>query len=131
MPAHRTRLASEPLPPLLNIQQVVESTPNFDFAMRITCDAVDEFPLEDFEKLVLFQVVLTGRPLVIEGFHQRFDKGLFSEKWLRENYASKSELVLWECLFLHRSVLTIFLNSRGSSRSCQEGEQTVHNGALS
>lgn len=84
-------MAFEPLPPLLDIHQVVESTPNFEFAMRITCDTIDEFPLEDLEKLVLFQVVLSGRPLVIEGFHQRFDQGLFSEKWLRGKYSSKSE----------------------------------------
>ncbi|KAJ5787410.1 hypothetical protein N7457_002400 [Penicillium paradoxum] len=93
MPAHRTRLAFEPLPPLLDVQHIVESTPNFDFAMRINCDTVDEFPLEDFERLILFQVVLTGRPLVIEGFHHRFDKVLFTEKWLREKYSEKTEEV--------------------------------------
>ncbi|KAJ5402963.1 uncharacterized protein N7487_008859 [Penicillium crustosum] len=91
MPAHRTRLAFEPLSPVLDIHRVVESTPNFEFAMNITYDSIEEFPLEDFERLVLFQVVLSGRPLVIRGFHQRLDKGLFSEKWLRENYAKKVE----------------------------------------
>ncbi|KAJ5144112.1 uncharacterized protein N7515_002899 [Penicillium bovifimosum] len=93
MPAHRTRLAFEPLSPELDIQQVVESTPNFEFAMKITCDAVDDFPLEQFERLVLYQVVLTGRPLVVEGFHKRLDKNIFSEKWLRGKYSSKVEEV--------------------------------------
>ncbi|KAF4766845.1 hypothetical protein N7455_005847 [Penicillium solitum] len=93
MPAHRTRLAFEPLSPVLDIHRVVESTPNFEFAMDITCDSIEEFPLEDFERLVLFQVVLSGRPLVIRGFHQRLDKGIFSEKWLREKYAKKVEEV--------------------------------------
>ncbi|KAJ5150564.1 uncharacterized protein N7500_010753 [Penicillium coprophilum] len=93
MPAHRTRLAFEPLSPLLNIKEVVESTPNFDFAMEITCDSIDKFPLEDFEKLVLYQVVLSGRPLVIRGLKDCLDKDLFSEKWLRENYGKKVEEV--------------------------------------
>ncbi|KAJ5530086.1 hypothetical protein N7527_003479 [Penicillium freii] len=93
MPAHRTRLAFEPLSPVLDIHRVVESTPNFEFAMDITCDSIEEFPLEDFERLVLFQVVLSGRPLVIRGFNRRLDKNLFSEKWLREKYAKKVEEV--------------------------------------
>ncbi|KAJ5501660.1 hypothetical protein N7453_006477 [Penicillium expansum] len=93
MPAHRTRLAFEPLSPLLDIHRVVESTPNFEFAMDISYDSIEEFPLEDFERLVLFQVVLSGRPLVIRGFHHRLDKGIFSEKWLREKYAKKVEEV--------------------------------------
>jgi hypothetical protein len=111
MPAHRTRLAFEPISPLLNIQRVVETTPNFEFAMKITCDAVDEFPLEQFERLVLYQVVLTGRPLVIEGFHKRLNKDMFSEKWLREKYSSKGESVLWSSQSLHRSILTSALDS--------------------
>lgn len=90
MPAHRSRMAFEPMPPDLDINEVVESTPNFDFAMRITCESVDEHPFEQFEKLVLYQVVLSGRPLVIEGFQEYLDKRLFSERWLRETYSSKS-----------------------------------------
>ncbi|CAG8056167.1 unnamed protein product [Penicillium salamii] len=93
MPAHRSRMAFEPMPPDLDINAVVESTPNFEFAMRITCESIDEHPLEQFEKLVLYQVVLSGRPLVIEGFQEYLDKRLFSERWLRETYSSKIEVV--------------------------------------
>jgi hypothetical protein len=107
MPAHRTRLAFEPLSPLLDIHQVVESTPNFEFAMEITCDSIDDFPLEDFEKLVLYQVALSGRPLVIRGFYKRLDNGLFSEKWLREKYAKKGELALLNHLILLWVILTV------------------------
>mgnify|MGYP006902560806 CR=1 FL=1 len=117
MPAHRTRLAFEPLSPLLDIHRVVESTPNFEFAMDITCDAIEDFPLEDFEKLVLYQVVLSGRPLVIRGFHQRLDKRIFSEKWLRAKYAKKGEFALLNgfYLILRWSILTATsLNSGGS-----------------
>lgn len=94
MPAHRTRMAFEPLPPILDINEIVDSTPNFEHAMRITCDSIDDFPLEDFEKLVLYQVVLSGRPLVIEGFQKHLDNHLFSEKWLGEKYKSKGKLFL-------------------------------------
>ena len=100
MPAHRTRLAFEPLSPLLDIREVVESTPNFEFAMNITCDSIDEFPLADFEKLVLFQVVLSGKPLVIRGFDKHLDKRIFSEQWLREKYAKKGKLTLLSLLIL-------------------------------
>lgn len=100
MPAHRARLAFEPMPPDLDIDYVVDTTENFQFADRITCDSLDRFSLEQFEKLAHFQVVLTGRPLVVEGFQQRLDKDLFSEKWLREKYSSKSKLVhLTVCFF--------------------------------
>lgn len=85
-------MAFEPMPPGLDINAVVDSTPNFEFAMRITCDSVNQFPLADFEKLVLYQVVLSGKPLVIEGFQSHLDQELFSEKWLRERYSSKGKL---------------------------------------
>jgi hypothetical protein len=81
------------MPPDLDIDYVVDTTENFQFADRVTCDSLDRFSLEQFEKLAHFQVVLTGRPLVVEGFQQRWDKDLFSEKWLREKYSSKSKLV--------------------------------------
>ncbi|KAJ5757868.1 uncharacterized protein N7511_006562 [Penicillium nucicola] len=91
MPAHRARLAFEPMAPDLDIDYVVETTENFQFADRVTCDSLDRFSLEQFEKLAHFQVVLTGRPLVVEGFQERLDQALFSEKWLRETYSSKVE----------------------------------------
>ncbi|CAG8043297.1 unnamed protein product [Penicillium olsonii] len=93
MPAHRSRMAFEPIPPDLDINAVVASTPNFQFGMRITCDTIDQLPLEHFEKLVLYQVVLSGRPLIIEGFQKYLDKNLFSERWLRETHSSKTEVV--------------------------------------
>lgn len=131
MPAHRTRLAFEPLSPLLDIRRVVESTPNFEFAMDITCDAIDDFPLEDFEKLVLYQVVLSGKPLVIRGFHQRLDKRIFSEKWLRAKYAKKGEFAFLNYLILRWSILTATsLNSRGSSRSSKKEDLQFQYGSL-
>jgi hypothetical protein len=86
-------MAFEPLSPELDINQVVENTPNFEYAMRVTCDSISNQSLEDFEKLVLYQTVLSGKPLVIEGFQSYIDSQLFSTKWLGEKY-NKSKLLL-------------------------------------
>ncbi|KAJ9247389.1 hypothetical protein DTO207G8_8088 [Paecilomyces variotii] len=92
MPAQRPCAAFEPLPPDLDVTALVESTPNFEFAVRIHCDAIDEQGLENFEKLVLLHVVLGGKPLVIEGYEDRLDKWTFSEQWLRDNHSAKTEI---------------------------------------
>ncbi|KAJ6122532.1 hypothetical protein N7512_004997 [Penicillium capsulatum] len=81
----------EPFPPHLDVAQVVESTPSFEFATRITCDAIDDSSPEDFQRLIYLNVVVLGLPLVIEGFQERLDKSLFSKDWLRETYATKVE----------------------------------------
>ncbi|GAD95469.1 jmjC domain containing protein [Paecilomyces variotii No. 5] len=91
MPAQRPCAAFEPLPPDLDVTALVESTPNFEFAVRIHCDAIDEQGLENFEKLVLLHVILGGKPLVIEGYEDRLEKWTFSEQWLRDNHAKKTE----------------------------------------
>lgn len=91
MPAQRPRAAFEPISPDLDIMNLVDSTPNFEYVSRIHCDAIDANGLENFEKLVWLHVVLGGKPLVIEGFNQRLDSSIFSEKWLRSHYSMKSE----------------------------------------
>lgn len=83
----RQRAAFEPFPPDLNVEELVKAVPNFEYARRITCDSIDEYPREDFEKLVLFHVVKLGIPLVIEGFQERLHKGLFTRKWLKRNHS--------------------------------------------
>ncbi|KAJ5907965.1 hypothetical protein N7495_000647 [Penicillium taxi] len=83
----------DPFPPDLDIHTIVDQTPNFQLARRITCDAVDAESKEDFERLVLLWVVVCGQPLVIEGFQDRLDPKLFSEKWLRGQYFQKVEYV--------------------------------------
>lgn len=84
----RQRAAFEPFPPDLDVETLVETVPSFEYARRITCDAIDEWPREDFEKLVLLHVVMLGLPLVIEGFQDRLHKGLFSRKWLKRNHST-------------------------------------------
>ena len=91
MPAQRPRAAFEPISPTLNVTELVESTPNFEFAARIHCNSIDAQGLDTFERLVWLHVVRGGKPLVVEGFTQRLDSDLFSEKWLRRHYSHKSK----------------------------------------
>lgn len=95
MPAQRPRAAFEPISPELDIPQLVDSTPNFEFVSRIHCNAIDANGLENFEKLVYLHVVRGGKPLVVEGFNQRLDPHLFSEKWLRRRCSQNSKYLFF------------------------------------
>ncbi|EEA27991.1 hypothetical protein TMatcc_003703 [Talaromyces marneffei ATCC 18224] len=91
MPAQRPQAAFEPIHPNIDVPALVESMPNFEWVVRIPCDAVYEQGLENFEKLVRLHVIIAGRPLVVEGYDSRFEKWIFAEQWLRDNLASKAE----------------------------------------
>lgn len=83
------RAAFEPISPDLNLTELVESTPNFEYVVRIHCDAIDEQGIENFEKLVQLHVVLGGKPLVVEGYQERLEKWIFSLQWLKDNHGNK------------------------------------------
>ncbi|GAM38826.1 hypothetical protein TCE0_034f09877 [Talaromyces pinophilus] len=91
MPAQRPQAAFEPIPPNIDVPALVESTPNFEWVIRIHCDAIYEQGLENFEKLVRLHVITGGKPLVVEGYDSRFEKWIFAEQWLRDNLSSKAE----------------------------------------
>ena len=97
-PARPPCAAFEPISPDLDLASLVESTPNFEFVVRIHCNAIDEQGIESFEKLVLLHVILGGKPLVIEGYQHRLENWIFSQQWLRDNYASKSTLKVYSGL---------------------------------
>lgn len=86
----RPRAVFEPFPPNLNIEEIVRTTPSFEFVKRISCDSVGQFSREVLELYVLTHVVKLGLPLVITGFDKHLDKNVFSEKWLRQQYGSQS-----------------------------------------
>jgi hypothetical protein len=46
--------------------------------------------VEQFEKLVLLHVVIGGKPLIIDGFHEKLDPWIFNTRWLRDNHGDKS-----------------------------------------
>lgn len=91
MPSTRPCAAFEPISPDFDVKALVESTPNFEWVVRIHCDMIDHQGLENFEKLVLIHVILGGKPLVIEGYEKRLDRWSFAVQWLRDNCGSKVE----------------------------------------
>lgn len=91
MPAQRPRASFEPIPPDFDLRELVENTDNFQYVDRISVDTIAEQGIEQFEKLVLLHVVIGGKPLVIDGFEDRLDPWIFTEKWLRDNHGDKVE----------------------------------------
>lgn len=92
--AQHPRAAFEPISPDIDIPALVESTPNFEYVVRIPCESIDEQGIEAFEKLVLLHVVLGGKPLVIDGYQDRLEKWIFSWQWLKDNHGTKSTRVV-------------------------------------
>ena len=91
MPSTRPCAAFEPISPDFDVHSLVESTPNFEWVVRIHCDMVEHQGIEAFEKLVLIHVILGGKPLVVEGYDSRLDRWTFAVQWLRDNLGSKVE----------------------------------------
>lgn len=91
MPARRQHASFEPLPPDFDVKALVEKTENFRYVDRISCDAIEEQGLEDFEKLILLHVIIQGKPLVIDGYGSRLDPWTFQKRWLKDNHGGKGE----------------------------------------
>ncbi|RMZ80265.1 hypothetical protein DV738_g2862, partial [Chaetothyriales sp. CBS 135597] len=91
MPSRRPCAAFEPISPDFDIRAMVESTPNFEWVVRIQADMIDYQGIEAFEKLVLIHVILGGKPLVVEGYERLLDEQIFSVQWLLDNVGSKVE----------------------------------------
>lgn len=89
MPAQRPSASFEPISPDLDLQTLVEETPNFEYVVRINCEMIDHQGMDAFEKLVLLHVIIGGKPLVIEGFQNRLDQWTFATQWLRDNHGKK------------------------------------------
>ena len=91
MPATRPRASFEPISPDFDLKALVESTVNFSYVDRISCDMIDHQGLPAFEKLILLHVIIGGKPLVIDGFEDRLNPWTFTPKWLRDNCGEKHE----------------------------------------
>ncbi|KAL8916220.1 MAG: hypothetical protein Q9172_006400 [Xanthocarpia lactea] len=91
MPTARRSAAFDPISPDLDLDALVQQTPNFEYVTRISCDMIETQGLETFEKLVLLHVLIGGKPLVIEGFHKRLDEWTFTSAWLQDNHGKKFE----------------------------------------
>ncbi|ROV97740.1 hypothetical protein VMCG_07435 [Cytospora schulzeri] len=78
----------DPVPPDLHLEGLVDRTPNFEWVQRIPANKIRKL---EFEKLVWYQVVKQGKPLVIEGWNSKLPKSLFSAQYLEDTYNKKQE----------------------------------------
>lgn len=91
MPAQRPSASFDPIAPDLDLDALVDDTPNFEYVVRISCEMVEHQGIEAFEKLVLLHVIIGGKPLIIEGFQHLLDEWTFSGQWLKDNHGDKCE----------------------------------------
>ncbi|KAL7794619.1 hypothetical protein V8C37DRAFT_376251 [Trichoderma ceciliae] len=83
----------DPIPPDLDFPSLVDRTPNFRWAQRVSRSQVRSLGQQDFEKLVAIHVIAGGKPLVIEGWDATLPSSLFSVGWLENAYDKKQENV--------------------------------------
>lgn len=88
MPSTRPCAAFEPISPDFDLKALVETTPNFEYAVRIHNEMIEHRGLAEFERLVLIHVILGGKPLVVEGYETKLDSWIFAIQWLRDNCGS-------------------------------------------
>ncbi|KAM0249203.1 hypothetical protein ACHAQJ_009147 [Trichoderma viride] len=83
----------DPIPPDLDLHSLVDRTPNFRWAQRVSRSQIRSLGQQDFEKLVAIHVIAGGKPLVIEGWEDALPSSLFSAGWLENAYDKKQENV--------------------------------------
>lgn len=83
----------DPIPPDLDLPSLVDRTPNFRWAQRVSRAQIRSLSQQDFEKLVAIHVIAGGKPLVIEGWDAVLPSSLFSAGWLEHSYDKKQENV--------------------------------------
>ncbi|KAH0498700.1 hypothetical protein TgHK011_005939 [Trichoderma gracile] len=83
----------DPIPPDLDLPFLVDRTPNFRWAQRVSRAQLRSLSQQDFEKLVAMHVIAGGKPLVIEGWDSVLPSSLFSAGWLEHSYDKKQENV--------------------------------------
>lgn len=102
MPAQRPSASFVPIPPDLDLDALVDDTPNFEYVVRISYDMIEHQGLEAFEKLVLLHVIIGGKPLIVEGFQKEMDEWTFSTQWLHDNHGKKC----WLFSMINRQIQT-------------------------
>lgn len=83
----------DPIPPDLDLHELVERTPNFHWVLRISAAQIRNIGPQEFEKLVVLHVIHGGKPLVIEKWNDRLPKSLFSSQFLETAYNKKREIL--------------------------------------
>ena len=87
----------DPIPPDLDLDALVENTPNLSWVLRISMAQIRNLSLQEFENLVNIHVIQQGKPLVISGWDEVLPKDLFSAAWLESTHDKKREvpLAMW------------------------------------
>lgn len=83
----------DPIPPDLDLHNLVERTPNFHWTLRISAAQIRNIGPQEFEKLVFLHVIHNGKPLVIEKWNDRLPKSLFGAEWLEKTHGMKREIL--------------------------------------
>ncbi|KAG6104326.1 hypothetical protein E4U14_005771 [Claviceps sp. LM454 group G7] len=83
----------DPLPPNLDLQHLVDQTPNFKWVQRVSRNQIRSLGQLEFEKLIKIHVVDGGKPLVVDGWDAVLPKRLFNARWLEQAYDKKQENV--------------------------------------
>ena len=82
----------DPIPPDLDLHDVVENNPNFSWVLRISLAQIRNLSQQEFENLVNIHVIQQGKPLVISGWDEVLPKDLFNAAWLEATYNKKREV---------------------------------------
>jgi hypothetical protein len=77
----------EPIPPSLDVDELVNSIDNFKYVERFPASLLDD--PDRFETVVRNWVILGGEPMVIEGLQHKLVPWLFSSGWLEQNFGDK------------------------------------------
>lgn len=88
-PSNHPQAQFVPVPPDLDLNALVSKTPNFDYITRISYETLQQLTSLSLEQLVLRDVVIGGKPLVLEGWDGRLPSDFFSSAWLQENVGKK------------------------------------------
>jgi hypothetical protein len=86
----------DPIPPELDLQALVDRSPNFDWVTRISINQIRRLGAAGFERLVQLHVIEGGRPLVVDGWSRVLPESLFGMKWLEKAHDKKRECWKWE-----------------------------------
>ncbi|KAF9878568.1 AT hook domain-containing protein [Colletotrichum karsti] len=92
-PSMHPQAKFDPIPPDLDLHDLVDRTPNFEWVLRVSTAQIKGLGPQEFEKLVYLQVIKGGKPLVIEKWNDALPKSLFSGEWLETTYDKKQENV--------------------------------------
>jgi hypothetical protein len=91
------------LPPDLDVDALIASTPNFKAIPRLDATQLEtEESFASLEEFIEKHVIVGGTPLVIENWHKRRDWPwyIFTTQWLKENNGGDRKYPMSICCLL-------------------------------